>query len=276
MKDLIDNEILGIGVIGNFAHHLEQAGEADSFCDIDAPGDAPKGVFAFYVPNHPEFGRFCFNNDEIMLPNDTGAHVQAEAEVGLFCDLEYKDGQVHEIIPRFFSAFNDVSLRNGEGKLANKKNFSTACKATGAKIKLDKFDKNGICDKFSIISYIKLQSTSDLQPYGPDARLISYSYFYTTLISWLKDKLNNQKESKNLHNINELIKGANYPKRAVIAVGATKYCDLGQNHFLAEGDEIYICVFNHEKYSELEIKEFLSKNAPENANFSFIKQIVKR
>ena len=68
-----------------------------------------------------------------------------------------------------------MSLRNGEGKLANKKNFSTACKATGAKIKLDKFDKNGICDKFSIISYIKLQSTSDLQP---DARTKHIAHFY--------------------------------------------------------------------------------------------------
>lgn len=41
-------EFLGFGVAGNFANHLEQAGEADDFADIISDEkDEPKGIFHF-------------------------------------------------------------------------------------------------------------------------------------------------------------------------------------------------------------------------------------
>ena len=41
-----------LGVAGNFAHHLEQAGELEDFKDVvTATPDAPKGIFPFYLPN---------------------------------------------------------------------------------------------------------------------------------------------------------------------------------------------------------------------------------
>ena len=44
-------QVIGLGVAGNFAGHLEQAGEADDFKDlVIKDADAPKGIFPFYVP----------------------------------------------------------------------------------------------------------------------------------------------------------------------------------------------------------------------------------
>jgi hypothetical protein len=44
-------DAIGLGVAGNFTWHLEQAGEASDFVDVEvADASAPKGVFPFYVP----------------------------------------------------------------------------------------------------------------------------------------------------------------------------------------------------------------------------------
>jgi len=45
---------IGLGVAGNFAGHLEQAGEAGDFVGVEAEAGAPKGVFPFYVPGLTE------------------------------------------------------------------------------------------------------------------------------------------------------------------------------------------------------------------------------
>lgn len=39
---------IGLGVAGNFAGHLEQAGEAADFAKVEAV--QPKAIFPFYVP----------------------------------------------------------------------------------------------------------------------------------------------------------------------------------------------------------------------------------
>jgi len=42
---------LGLGIAGNFALHLAQAGELEDFKDIiTADEAAPKGMFPFYLP----------------------------------------------------------------------------------------------------------------------------------------------------------------------------------------------------------------------------------
>ena len=42
-------EFLGFGVVGNFAGHLEQAGESHSFINMKSEKkDAPKGLFLLY------------------------------------------------------------------------------------------------------------------------------------------------------------------------------------------------------------------------------------
>ena len=44
--------VIGLGVAGNFAGHLEQAGEAKDFVAVKvADAVAPKAIFPFYVPS---------------------------------------------------------------------------------------------------------------------------------------------------------------------------------------------------------------------------------
>lgn len=45
----------GFGVAGNFAGHLEQAGEASDFTKVVTEGYAPKGIFPWYAPGRDDF-----------------------------------------------------------------------------------------------------------------------------------------------------------------------------------------------------------------------------
>lgn len=275
----MDN-ILGIGVAGNFAGHLSQAGEAKDF-DLCENGDcAPKGIFPFYVPrdNKNTLGRYCIDNKRVILPPDSSLCVQAEPEIGLECDLVYgSEKEVIDIIPRFFMAFNDASVRNDKSatKLSQKKNFSTGSKAYGNKIPLDSFREGGICDSFSLVSFI--QFDSELRLYGEPSKLTDYSFFYERLLDWLKDRLNHQKDHSVLEDFTQILKYSHYPQKALFAIGATCYSELGETRFLQEGDEIFIVAFNHNKYDLDEIKKILS--APEqsftpNNDISIVRQKV--
>lgn len=62
----------GFGVAGNFAGHLEQAGEAVDFVNVASEGVAPKGIFPWYLPGHPGLlGEFPLSNTELRMPNPT-------------------------------------------------------------------------------------------------------------------------------------------------------------------------------------------------------------
>ena len=93
------NNYLGLGIAGNFALHLDQAGEAEDFKDIiTADEAAPKGMFPFYLPLHVEIAKEILNtyplsSDTIKLPQED-VNVQAEPEVGLICKLEYIDNKL--------------------------------------------------------------------------------------------------------------------------------------------------------------------------------------
>ena len=77
----------GFGVAGNFAGHLEQAGEAGDFATVVTPGDAPKGIFPWYVPGYDSFlGEFPLSHDTLLVPavdsDDWGPlNLQIEPEV---------------------------------------------------------------------------------------------------------------------------------------------------------------------------------------------------
>ncbi|SPY32274.1 Uncharacterised protein [Pasteurella canis] len=48
-----------------------------------------------------------------------------------------------------------------------------------------------------------------------------------------------------MNNIPELIEKANYPKQAIIAIGATRYTDFGEHHFLQVGDTSIVVFIMH-------------------------------
>ena len=49
---MIPKNFIGLGVAGNFAGHLEQAGEAADFLQVKTEeAIQPKAIFPFYVPS---------------------------------------------------------------------------------------------------------------------------------------------------------------------------------------------------------------------------------
>ncbi|PAF42905.1 DUF5718 family protein [Helicobacter sp. 11S02629-2] len=245
------------GVAGNFAGHLEQAGEASDFHNVKADEEgAPKGIFPFYIPGSKDFlGRYCIDNQKVVLPEDPKAEVQAEPEIALECEVVYEDGKIKTLVPKYFMAFDDTSVRNDKNatKISQKKNFSIASKGMGnKKIKIDKFSKGGICDNYSITAF--LISDGVVHQYGENSEIASYSYFYEKLIDWIVKKLNTQQDFSVLENLSEIIKNASCPKHIVVAIGATRYTHLGETRFLKDGDEICIITYDHTKNSFEDIK----------------------
>ena len=111
-------KFIGFGVAGNFAHHLEQAGEASDFIDVKVDDEkAPKGIFPFYLPNNKTFlGTYPLSSHIIVDPRTTEGNLQMEPEVALICTLVYENNKVKDTIPNYFTAYNDCSIRKENAK----------------------------------------------------------------------------------------------------------------------------------------------------------------
>ncbi len=73
----------GFGVAGNFAGHLEQAGEAADFVTVASEGDAPKGIFPWYIPGAGGLlGEFPLSHDALIVPpaNEDGGPLNLQIE----------------------------------------------------------------------------------------------------------------------------------------------------------------------------------------------------
>ena len=104
--------MIGLGVAGNFTGHLEQAGEAEDFANIKVQDEkAPKGLFPFY--SNSKTGKFIeiypLSSSKISRPSK-GESLQIEPEVALICEISYNNGQVIELKPKKFAAFNDCTI----------------------------------------------------------------------------------------------------------------------------------------------------------------------
>jgi hypothetical protein len=247
-------KVIGLGVAGNFAGHLEQAGEASDFKDlVIEDANAPKGVFPFYVPladgssgssaGSHFLHTFPISHDCIRLGSPEEKH-QIEPEVSLLCDLEYEGERVARVTPLQAMAHNDCSIRReGAKKISEKKNWGPDTKGTAAKsIPIDRFEKGGILDHCRIASY--LIRDGKLHAYGVDSAASSYSYMYGQLLDWLVVKLNDQIDEGPLEQISEWLRIAGRPAQALISIGATRYTDFGETNFLAPGDLSVVAVYD--------------------------------
>jgi len=189
-------ETIGLGVAGNFAHHLEQAGELKDFENVvtEAP-EAPKGIFPFYLPGSEGFlGVYCIGTDTLQLPSYE-ANAQVEPEIAVLFEIVYDDAMcVSELVAKRFTTFNDCTIRKeGATKISEKKSWGPNSKGIGDKwIEIDRFEEGGIMDRYHLCSYLRRDGV--LHPYGVDAPLRGYSYFYGKLKNWLIDKMNHQKD----------------------------------------------------------------------------------
>jgi hypothetical protein len=241
---------IGLGVAGNFALHLEQAGESADFKDIlTEDPNGPKGMFPFYLPEcKGPLGVYPISSDTIVLPSEV-CNVQPEPEVALICDLDYDaDGNVTNITPKFFGAYNDCSLRKeGAVKISHKKNWGEASKGLSSTlIPIDTFEKGGITDRYRIASFLRREGS--LFRYGEDVELTGYSYFHGELIDWLKNQIHTQSDFGPLEPIGNYLREAGCPKHAIISIGATRYTYFGETNFLQEGDEVIVVVYDNALY----------------------------
>ena len=250
LEDLKD--YLGFAVAGNFAGHLGEAGEADEFAVIKTKEkDAPKGMFPFYIKNHSSFlGTYPICDEVILTHNKEADNLQIEAEVALICDFVYENEKVIDIVPKYFSAFNDCSLRVQDGKkLSTKKNWGAKTKGISQDIiAIDDFSENGILSKYHISSFIKRDGI--VYDYGTTSAVKSYSYFFTKLKDWMIDILNTQEDCGPLEELTQFLKAAPKDTKGIlIAAGATAYTDFGKKNFLQKGDEIFVYVYNAHAHS---------------------------
>jgi len=271
-------DYLGLGIAGNFALHLEQAGESADFKDIKTEDpNGPKGMFPFYIPGKEgQLGIYPISSDTIILPNET-VNVQPEPEVGLVCDIMYDaQGNVTDIIPRFFGAYNDCSLRKeGAAKISHKKNWGTHTKGLSETlIPVDQFDKGGVMDTYRIASF--LRRDGNLFRYGEDVELQGYSYFYSKLITWMKNQINTQFDFGPLETIKAYINDAGNPDKAIISIGATRYTHFGETNFLQEGDEVIVVLYNNSLYCTNPILSMVNRNDLSHDGISALIQKVVR
>ncbi|HHD78531.1 MAG TPA: hypothetical protein ENK98_02655 [Epsilonproteobacteria bacterium] len=239
-------DVLCLGVAGNFAHHLEQAGELEDFKHVvTETADAPKGIFPFYLPHSETFlGLYSIGTDMLTLPSYE-ANAQVEPEIAVLFDIVYNDKkEVIDLMAQRFTTFNDCTIRKeGAKKISEKKSWGKNSKGIGDKwIDIDKFEEGGVMDHYHLCSFVKREGV--VYPYGVDAPLLGYSYFYTKLKTWLIDKMNTQKDFGPLEDIATHIKNSKYPKQALISIGATAYAKFGEHNYLQSGDEVYVIAYD--------------------------------
>lgn len=253
-------KFIGFGVAGNFAHHLDQAGEAADFVDVKVDDEnAPKGIFPFYLPQNSSFlGRYPLSRKSINYPDDIQeGNLQMEPEVALICEVVYENEKVKDLIPSFFTAYNDCSIRKPNAKkISEKKNWGVETKGISSQIiSIDKFEKGGVMDSYFIASFLKRDG--EFYEYGEDSSVLTYNYFYGQLKDWIIDKLNNQKDNGPLEDLHKHIKDSAFPSGLVISIGATSYTKFGESTFLQKDDEIFVVVYDKSINSFKQIKQKL-------------------
>ncbi len=277
---------LGLGIAGNFALHLDQAGEAEDFKDvITADEAAPKGIFPFFLPrvqnpvNKAELhakeilSTYPLSAEYIKLPDDKTLNIQAEPEVGLICDLEYTMGKLSKVTPRYFGAYNDYSIRvKGAKKISDKKNWGHETKGfSNTLIEIDNFTQGGNIDNYSICSF--LRRDGKVHAYGEDVELTGYSYFHEKLADWILNQINTQEDFGPLEPLSEYIHACDNPAEAIISIGATRYTEYGESTFLQKGDESIVIVYDRTKLSQSDVLAMV-KSSHYDDNMSLLAQKV--
>jgi len=240
----------GVGVAGNFAGHLEQAGEAGDFVDVEAAASAPKGLFPFYAPGLDSFlSVFPLSHDTIALPPDpeAAASLQAEPEVGLACKAYYgENGLVEALVPFAFGACNDCSVRlPGATKISEKKNWGACSKGVAERfLPIGAAGLEQATASFRLACF--LRRDGELHAYGIDSPLTGYSYYGDRLLGWIVDRLCNQQGSPGtpLEPISDYLSTCGRPAEALIAIGATRYTPFGESTYLEPGDESIVVVYD--------------------------------
>jgi Family of unknown function (DUF5718) len=258
-------DVFGFGVAGNFAGHLEQAGEAAELAGVgDLGAAAPKGIFPFYVPGARTFlGEFPFSNRRIAKPHaPEPVNLQIEPEAGLICQVDYEpSGKVERLMPVALGAFNDLSVRRaGASKISEKKNWGADSKGVAeAFLPVTDLGPHGPTQSLRIACF--LRRGDETHAYGVDSAVAAYSYYGSQLLNWMVDRLNHQVGTGDspLEPVGEYLDACGRPARAIIAIGATRYTDFGESTFLEAGDESIVIVYDGAVHTQEQVAQAIAE-----------------
>ncbi|MBN2647142.1 MAG: hypothetical protein JXR44_05100 [Thiotrichales bacterium] len=272
-------QVACFGIAGNFAGHLEQAGETADFLTVKtAETEAPKGIFPIYLPQTEGFlAHFPLDHQQILYPLNLAAdaHLQAEPEVCVLFAVEYQFGQIRHLRPQAFAAFNDCSIRKPNAKkISEKKNWGASSKGIAQEfLPLSSLDVDGELEPFRIASFLARDGV--WHPYGQDCAVNSYHYFHQKLDTWMRDTFNHQADFGPLENLNQLLHQAAFPRQVLITLGATTYTDFAQQHFLQPGDRLKVYVYNGSAHSPEEIAAHACEATHFKLNASLLEQHIR-
>jgi hypothetical protein len=260
------DQALCLGVAGNVAGHMEQAGET---VKGEHRHNGPKGLFPTYVPGldpqHPEHGHlgvYPGGNQQLrILPK---GDFQIEPEMGLVGRIIYDgEGRVVDLEPHGICAYEDLTLRDTKIPLfSHKKNWGPETKGFGPVLPLDSFHK-GDLKGWRIACWHR--KGKNWYEYAVDTKVEGYSYFYEELMVWLIDRLKvgvQDPAFENLHDLLELLPLDQRPKYFAIGCGATCYTEWGHYVYMRPGDAAAVIVYHGEILSASEILSHLAFGAP--------------
>lgn len=271
MIDIDLNELrswFGLGVAGNFAGHLEQAGEAGDFVTVKTEGYAPKGIFPWYAPGHDSFlGEFPLSTDTILVPETAEGsdfpgplNLQIEPEVGLACRVVWRGDTVVTLEPFALGAFNDCSIRRPDAaKISHKKNWGAESKGVAPQFfEVSDLTPDGPTADMRLVCF--LRDGNGEHAYGVDSPLVGYSYYGEVLLDWIAERLANQHGAADtpLEDVGKLMVESGHPEHVLIGIGATKYTLLGESTFLQPGDEAVVRVYDTASDASSELRQKVS------------------
>ncbi len=254
MKDL--EKAFHVGVLGNFAVD-EKQNMRNPFPLIE---EAPTGLVVTYVPfqdeHHPILSRFPLSHSKIAIPSIYD-NLQVEPEVVLDCEVKYYHNNLLYIIPKRFTAYNDVTLhRFSTSSIVENKNWGRNSKGIAREwINIDSFDKDGNIANYNIVSFIKRDGA--IEQYSIDTPINKYPYMYEQLLDWIIEEIKRDRELQSPNSINSLLKSAKYPNRFLINIGTTQFTAIGEKAFLEEGDEVFVVLYDRKLYRPDSIKAYL-------------------
>ena len=275
------SKVIGLGVAGNFADHLEQAGEATDFLKVKVLDPvAPKAIFPFYLPNpQGEMASsflkvFPLTANTLKVPIGEGDNLQIEPEVGVIFKMEYQGDKVVDLKVVGFGAYNDSSIRRkGAKKISEKKNWGANTKGFSQNvIALDSFTKDSIIANYRIACFLKRDGK--YYEYGQNSSCDDYSYMYEKLTSWIVEKLNKQQDEGPAENIHNYLLACNKPQYALVSIGATRYTTFGESTYLKVGDTSIVVVYPNDITSEKLMEMITSQNFSDSRVSALVQEVI--
>ncbi len=260
--------MFGMGVAGNFAGHLEQAGEAADFVNVDAAASLPKGIFPWYVPGGDTFlSAYPLSSDLLAVPDPQGDHplkIQIEPEMCLACDIDRDaSGVIRGLNPRWIAAFDDCSLRRpGAARISEKKNWGAGSKGLASHgFPISNLDRSGPAQSLRLACFVCRGGTA--RAYGVDSAIPSYTLFGDELLSWLVERLQHQRAAPDtpLEDVGALLAACPDATGVLIGVGASRYTPHGETTFVEEGDEAVVVLYDATVHSPDKVEDAIARGA---------------